>query len=166
MRDQDRDKSGRVDRLNFSSPHRFGIKNKNTGLTLSLIGFDAAARKITDATGGFSLIDDRGVEAATWHFASLLQHWNRKHAKAAYVPYTPRTSPRQQYHYADKVRLGEDTDFIRFLTALSEDKVFYDPGIKLEGISSPRPKAKHRSQFRIASSNLPDLYARMNIERL
>jgi hypothetical protein len=161
-----KDRSGRVDRLNFSSPHHYGIRNKSTGLTLTLTGFDPDSRRITDATGGFLLIDDKGREAASWHFASLIQHWNRKHAKAAYVPFIARSTRKRQYHYANKVKLGEDTDFIRFLTALAEDRVYYDPGIKLENISSKNPKAKHRSQFRIGSSNLPSLYARMTTEVL
>jgi hypothetical protein len=160
------DRSGRRDRLNFSSPHRYGIKNELTGLTLQIFGFDTESRKITNTNGSFSLVDSRGREAATWYFSSLLGHWNRKHAKAAYVPYQSRKEPHQQYRYADRVRVGEDTDFARFLTAIAENKVYYDPGIKLEQAFSARPRAKHRSQFRINSSNLAVLYNLMTTESL
>src|SRR5262249_45497057 len=34
------DKKGKLNRYNFSSPHRYGIPNKTTGLTLQFIGFD------------------------------------------------------------------------------------------------------------------------------
>jgi hypothetical protein len=49
------------------------------------MGYDIANNAIKDPPGGFSLVDDRGKEAATWHFA-LIEHWNKKHAKAATSP--------------------------------------------------------------------------------
>ena len=58
------------------------------------------------------------------------------------------------------MRLGEDTDFLRFLKAMADRKVYYDPGIKLEGASTVIPRVKRRSQFRIKSA-ISMLYARM-----
>lgn len=160
------DQSGIADRLNFSSPHRYGVRNEKTGLTLRFIGYDVAKNSITDPRGGFTLADDNGDEAATWHFAGLIEHWNRKHAKAAYVPYKARKEPAQEYSYGGLVRLAEDTDFLRFLKAMASHSVIYDPGIKLEGISSSRPTVKRRSQFRIRSADIADLYAHMNVQTL
>jgi hypothetical protein len=156
------DRSGKADRFNFSSPHRYGVRNTNTKLTLQFIGYDVATNKITDPAGGFTLADDKGNEAATWHFSGLLQHWNRKHAKAAYVPYQLRNDPGQQYAYGDRVRLGEDTDFLRFLKAMAAGLVIYDPGIKLEDATSVRPRLKRRSQFRIRSGEIGALYAHLD----
>lgn len=153
------DQSGIPDRLNFSSPHRYGVRNIKTGLTLQFIGYDITKNSITDPFGGFTLADDKGNEAATWHFAGLIQHWNRKHAKAAYVPYQMRKNPAQQYIYGDRVRLGVDTDFLRFLKSMAEAVVIYDPGIKLEDAGTGHPTLKRRSQFRIRSSDLGALYA-------
>lgn len=34
----------------------------------------------------------------------------------------------------------------------------YDPGIKMEGVSTTHPQIKRRSQFRIKSSQIPLLY--------
>ena len=158
------DMSGITDRLNFSSPHRYGLKNEKTGLTLQFIGYAPGANTF-EAGGGFSLMDDGGREAATWHFAGLIQHWNRKHTKAAYVPYLMRTAP-QQYNYGGTVRLGEDTDFLRFLRAMAERKVYYDPGIKLEGASTARPTVKRRSQFRIRSAEIGALYRTLTNQTL
>lgn len=153
------DQSGVPDRLNFSSPHRFGVKNSRTGLTLEFIGYDIPKNSITDPKGGFTLADDAGNEAATWHFAGLIEHWNRKHARAAYVPYLARAHPARQYSYGGVVRLGEETDFLLFLKAMAERIIFYDPGIKLEGVTSAHPTVKRRSQFRVKSADLAALYA-------
>lgn len=154
------DQSGIADRLNFSSPHRYGVRNEKTGLTLQFIGYDVGKNSITDPKGGFTLADDSGNEAATWHFAGLIEHWNKKHAKAAYVPYKARKDPAQQYSYGGLVRLAEDTDFLRFLKAMAERVVIYDPGIKLEGVASTKPVVKRRSQFRVRSGDIGVLYAK------
>jgi hypothetical protein len=102
---------------------------------------------------------DKGNEAATWHSLGLIQHWNRKHANAAYVPYRMRADPAQQYGYGDRVRLGIDTDLPRFLKAMAQAAVIYDPGIKLEAASTSHPILKRRSQFRIRSGELGALDA-------
>lgn len=155
------DQAGIPDRLNFSSPHRYNVRNEKTGLTLRFIGYDPQKNVITDPFGGFTLEDNRGNEAATWHFAGLIHHWNRKHAQAAYVPYKLRKEPGQEYIYGNFIRLGTDTDFLRFLKAMAETLVVYDPGIKLEGIGSSKPELKRRSQFRISSRSVGALYDNM-----
>ena len=45
------DQSGIADRLNFSSPHRYGLRNNKTGLTLKFIGYDPDRNRITDPKG-------------------------------------------------------------------------------------------------------------------
>lgn len=152
------DTKGRPDRLNFGGVHVIGQPHARTGLTMTLLGFDVTTGKITDPKGGFALIDGAGNEAATWHFAGLLQHWNKKHAKAAYVPYRQEIEEGRRYSYGDTVRLCENTDFTRFLKALGAGSVVYDPGIKVENASSSRPLTKRRSQFRMRSSDIPSLY--------
>lgn len=147
------------DRLNFSSPHRAGVRNEVTGLTLQLLGYDPKEERITDPHASFALHNDEGEIAAEWHYAGLLKHWNRKHAKAAYVPSLCQRGDPIHYRYGDRVRLGVETDFERFLAAVSSGAVWYDPGIKLELASSGEPRLKRRSQFRIRSANLVRLYA-------
>ncbi|ORJ61637.1 hypothetical protein B5V00_06165 [Geothermobacter hydrogeniphilus] len=153
-------RAGREDRLNFGGIHRAGVRHSRTGLTLSLIGFDPVEGKIHDATGGIALLSSTGEEAAIWHYADIMKHWNRKHAKAAYVPSIKRKTPDLCYQYGSVVRIGEGTDFLLYLKAMNEGQVYYDPGIKLENAST-KPKAKHRSQFRMKSAHLPSLYHRM-----
>ena len=58
--------------------------------------------------------------------------------------------------------MGERTDPLRLLSALASGKVYYDPGIKLEDATT-RPRVKRRSQFRIASKNLGELYESFKI---
>lgn len=152
------DKLGRADRLNFGGTHRSGERHATTGLTLMLAGYDAAAGKITNPTGSMALVDDTGAIAAEWSFASLVSIWNRKHAQAAYVPAEARSTIVRQYRYGSEVRLGEGTGIAKLLAAIAAGTVYYDPGIKLEGASTAKASVKRRSQFRIHSRNIKELY--------
>ncbi len=152
------DKSGRLDRLNFGGIHKSGIVNPTTHLELKLIGFDKKSGKIRDSNGKIALLDNRENEAASWSFSSLLLHWNRKHNKACYVPsLSVKNGKKRKYKYGNNVILGVGTDFQLFLLQMSLGNIYYDPGIKLEGIST-KPKIKKRSQFRIKSRFLHRLY--------
>lgn len=152
------DKNDKPDRLNFGGIHRAGERQVSTGLTMQLVGYDSQNEKITDANGAIALVSDADVVAAEWAFSGLLAHWSRKHTRAAYVPSMRRTEPHWQYAYGARVRLAQKTDGLRLLKALASGAVYYDPGIKLEQVSSPKPTAKKRSQFRVASKNIAELY--------
>lgn len=154
------DQRGREDRLNFGGRFKSGKREVRTGLTLTLSGYDSAKQTIVDATGSLALVNDDGVVAASWGFAGLLAHWSRKHSKAVYVPSMCRTTLAREYSYGHIVRLAEGTDSFRLLKALAAGDVYYDPGIKLERASTA-PAVKRRSQFRIASKNIPELYERV-----
>lgn len=154
------DKMGRDDRLNFGGVHTVGPFHRATGLTIVLQGYDADSRKIS-ADGGIALVSNSGELAAIWHFAELMTHWNRKHSRAVYVPSLMRKEPQQSYQYGSTVMLGEGSDFLLFLEAMSIGAVYYDPGIKLEGATSDSPRTKRRSQFRIRSRDLGVLYGKL-----
>ena len=159
------DQSGKVDRLNFGGKYVYGVPYHLTGVRLITTGFHPD-KGTMDGNGGISLLyGDEKVPAAEWKFSDLLRHWSRKHAKAVYVPSMCRKEPQLSYRFADLVRLGEGTDFLRFLRAVHDGVVFYDPGIKLE-CASTTPKVKRRSQFRILSGNLPCLYDKMTVQSL
>lgn len=152
------DKNGVPDRLNFGGIHKIGERHASTGLTMQLSGYVAGSKK-AEADGSLLLIDDQDNIAAEWKFTKLLEHWNRKHARAVYVPYTAeKMEDTTRYTYANHVSLGEGTDFSKLLNALSTGKVYYDPGIKLEQASTTHPKIKRRSQFRIHFNGLNTLY--------
>ena len=151
------DKMGRADRMNFGGIHKTGQKHQTTGLTLTLQGFDVESGKITHTDGSIALIGRNDIEAASWSFTSLLKHWNRKHAKASYVPSKHVEKPERQYSYGNNIILGVGTDFTLFLKQMALGRIYYDPGIKLENIST-KPSVKRRSQFRIKSLYLPQLY--------
>jgi hypothetical protein len=80
--------------------------------------------------------------------------------RAVYVPSLRREEPVWQYSYGPRVRLAEKTDSLRLLNAVASGTVYYDPGIKMENISTV-PKVKRRSQFRIASKNISALYEKV-----
>jgi hypothetical protein len=80
------DKHDKPDRLNFGGRHVVGQRCPPTGLTMQLVGFNAATGKITDANGEIALVSDADEVAASWSFKKILEHWAHKHAKAVYVP--------------------------------------------------------------------------------
>jgi hypothetical protein len=151
------DKTGREDRINFGGVHKAGHRHKLTNLEMQLIGFDSESGKIRNTNGRISLVDIKGNETASWSFSSMLLHWNRKHNQACYVPSLSETDNERQYKYGNNIILGTGTDFQLFLGQLSNGNIYYDPGIKMENAST-KPKIKKRSQFRIKSQHLPELY--------
>lgn len=160
------DKSGKPDRLNFGGVYACDRSfHHETGLRLELEGFNQESGKLTDFEGAIHLKDRDGENAASWAFKGLMQHWNRKHSLAAYVPSLFRTPP-PEYSYGPQALLCEQTDFLLFLRAVAAGLIYYDPGIKVEGVSTMKPKIKRRSQFRVGHRDLESLYQRSKIEKL
>jgi hypothetical protein len=152
------DKNNKPDRLNFGGRHFVGKRCPPTGLKMQLIGYDVTTGKITDANGEIALVSDANEVAASWSFKKILEHWAHKHAKAVYVPSKRQTEPKWQYAYGNKVRLAQGTDSLRLLKAFAAGAMYYDPGINLKNASTDKPKHKKRSQFRVASRNIGELY--------
>ncbi|MFZ4414733.1 MAG: MvaI/BcnI family restriction endonuclease, partial [Bacteroidales bacterium] len=151
------DRNGIEDRLNFGGIHKIGFKQHLTNLEMKLIGFDVESGKIRNTNGRIVLVDVHDNEAASWSFSSLLRHWNRKHNQACYVPSLSENENERQYKYGNNIILGTGTDFQLFLKQMANGNIYYDPGIKMENVST-KPKIKKRSQFRIKSLNLSSLY--------
>lgn len=160
------DRNGRPDRLNFGGVHKANIKHKSTDLTLRLTGFDNKEGKIRNVGGAIELVDVEGVIAASWSFASLLKHWNKKHKQACYVPSMSLKEPQRRYQYSQSILLGTGTDFQLFLKEMVENRIYYDPGIKMENASTDKPKTKRRSQFRMKSGDIRNLYHSSEIVNL
>lgn len=157
------DTRGRDDRLNFGGIYRaHQSAHARTGLRLVMDGFNADTGKYL-ATGAIQLLDNKDNVAAAWSFAKLMDHWKTKHAHAAFVPSQASQTGDRQYRYGRSIQLGEGAEFRLFLRAIHDRKVYYDPGIKLEGVSTTKPKPKKRSQFRVSSKDLPSLYVSSRI---
>jgi hypothetical protein len=162
------DKRGREARMNFGGIHKFDVKHSTTNLKMIIRGFDNSEGKITDTNGFIALLDKNAEIAASWSFVSLLKHWNTKHANACYVPSMNRKDQilypfsKQQYFYSNRIMLGNGTDFSLVLKQIASGNLYYDPGIKLElAIQGLRKQIiKRRSQFRIRSQHIPNLYRR------
>lgn len=153
------DVAGRADRINFGGIFRAGELSERTGLRLDLIGFDREQGRLTASNGCLALVDRHGIVAASWSFSGLLKHWTRKHAKAVYVPSQMMTEDgNRRYRFSRQVHLGAGTEFNHLLNGIAAGRVYYDPGLKVENASSPRPRVKRRSQFRIHFSRLSSLY--------
>jgi hypothetical protein len=151
------DKTGRENRINFGGIHKTGVRHSSTNLEMQLIGFDSASGKIRNTNGRIALVDTHNNEAASWSFSSMLLHWNRKHNQACYVPSLSDTTQDRKYKYGNNIIIGIGTDFQLFLKQMAIGNIYYDPGIKMEDIST-KPKIKKRSQFRIKSQHLKNLY--------
>lgn len=148
-----------IDRLNFGGVHRSGHVHQKTGLKLHLAGYSVSSPNKWDPKGAICLVDDREQVAASWAFSGLLEHWNRKHAQAVYVRSMVEKTPEWSYNFSNRIQLGINTSFNRFLASLACGDIYYDPGIKIEEASSGKRKIKRRSQFRVKSSNLDGLYS-------
>lgn len=154
------DKNEKQDRLNFGGVHKTGERHPATHLLMEIKGFDSETHRI-DVDGSIYLSDLRGNVAAEWSFAKLLEHWNKKHAQAAYVPYKKQMiKDRNYYSYNNMISLGEGTDFLKFIEAFYKQAIYYDPGIKMVGASVKNPEIKRRSQFRINFKKLSELYSK------
>lgn len=151
------DKTGRENRMNFGGIHKTGVRHQLTNLKMQLIGFDSETGKIRNTNGRIALVDTNNNEAASWSFSSMLLHWNRKHNQACYVPSQTVIEITRQYKYGNRVLLGIGTDFLLFLGQMAIGNIYYDPGIKMENVSI-KPLIKKRSQFRIKSQYLQNLY--------
>ena len=112
------DKSGKEDRINFGGVYAADRDfHPETGLMLRLAGYDAATGKITDLDGGIVLLDRDDNIAASWGFRGIIAHWNRKHAKAVYVPSLMQFPP-PEYSYGAVVQLCEGTDVLLLLSLI------------------------------------------------
>ncbi len=154
------DKGGVEDRVNFGGIYVNGAaQHADTKLALKLTGYDTKANKIEDLSGGLILVSDAGNIAAQWHFAHMIEHWNRKHAKAVYVPSETGENP-IRYRFSSSVNICEGTDFLLFIKAVSDGAVYLDPAVKMENASSQKPMIKRRNQFRIRHDAISQLYSK------
>ncbi|MCX6317574.1 MAG: MvaI/BcnI family restriction endonuclease [Bacteroidetes bacterium] len=149
-------------RKNFGGIYKSGILNTKTNLRLIVDGFDIDSQKIVNAAGGIYLLDSKENNAASWSFASILGHWNKKHAKASYVPCKTEKEPVRKYLFGNNVILGEGTDFNLFLSQLCSGNIYYDPAVKVF-YEDGKERDKRRSQFRIRSKDLIKLYHKSSV---
>lgn len=160
------DTKGAHDRMNFGGQFRIGVRERRTGLTMTMYGFDESIGRITDISGRIALLNDAGDEVSSWSFAKLLDRWTNKHAKAVYVPGEMRTLAGRSYRYGPSVLLGEGTYFELFLASLARGEIVYDPGLKLLNASSSEPTWKKRNQFRIKWKDIAGLYQKTTMRAL
>ncbi len=150
----------------FTGAHKVDKPTELAGTTLKLRGYNPDSPDKMAVDGAIYLVDALGEEIAVWDFSSLLTHWNRKHAFAAYVP-TERYSATNEYHYKSPILMGEQTDFSKYLQALARGMIVFDPGSKIYGLDSEKAgTVKARSQFRITVKDLSNLYTHFSAEDL
>lgn len=145
--------------LYFTGTHKVNTRQAKTGQLLTLEGFDSSKEKIINVDGGIYMTDKSDNASAIWTFPGLITHWGRKHANAVYVRYEISKTKPPQYRYKTPARLAVGTDFTRYLKAMHSGNVVYDPATKYTpATATTRGQVKARSQFRIASGKLKNLY--------
>lgn len=155
------DEKGRQGRTNYVATHRVGVPATRNNVTLELEGFDSRSNSIQDLSGKAILIAPDGCEIASWSFPHLLNSWNKKHRQAVYIPAIAKTErTKRSYWYHSIVRLGEGTNFKKFLIALADGSIFIEPGHKMVEKNGQVTSHK-RTQWRIKSPDLPPLYDHM-----
>lgn len=145
------------ERMDFNGIHKHGEKNKKTGLTIELVGFDRTKSKITNPNGGLHLLSTNGTLAAGWGFSKLIDHWKNKHSRTCFVSYTKIKAEIPEYQYGPSIRLAEGASLPNFLNSLYDKGIYYDPGINLKLVDS-KWKPKKRNQFRIKWKDLDNLF--------
>lgn len=126
-------------------------------LNLRLVGFTDSRH--FDPSGYIGLFDGKTDElAAGWSYLKLLEHWQRKHNRAAYVPYMRESINGETFvEFGPLVTLGISTNFGLFLQAFNDGKVIYDPGDKAALVDG-QWKPHSRSQFRINLKDITSIY--------
>lgn len=96
--------------------------------------------------------------AAGWSYLKLLEHWQRKHNRAAYVPYLrEKEDGKTTVEFGPLVTLGISTSFGLFLKAFQDGKAIYDLGDKIT-LKDGRWTPRSRSQFRINLNDISAIY--------
>lgn len=148
-----------IERYDFTTKdfNDIGQDDPTVAMELRVFGMDGDSYSMG---GSISLVDRiTGAIVAGWSFPKLLGHWQRKHDRAAYVPYRLLGS-KDDYcvEYGTDVLLGKDTDFGMFLNAFQEGKIIFDPAFHITKREDGSWQPKSRSQFRIALGNLDAIY--------
>jgi hypothetical protein len=154
------------DVIYFTGTHRAGVQSPTSGHTLAVCGFDSTSGKVTNVDGGIQLIAPDGGLSAEWTFGGLIEHWGRKHAAAAYIPYVKSAAKPPEYKYNSPILMGVGTEFALFLKSMIAGYVIYDPAPKLMNASTEKSTTKARSQFRMNVRDLHRLYLKFSAVNL
>ena len=126
-------------------------------LILDIEGYEPITREfaVEDDAVYLSLKDNATqVLISGWSMDKLLSSWNEKHAAACYVEYEKRRyrgsdpSYKWEYRYSGKALLGEGTDIWKYLRAVSEQIVYYDPAHDIAVGGKPRQRPQWRLEVK------------------
>lgn len=101
--------------------------------------------------------------AMGWRIPDLLDHWARKHERAAYVQYQKLAGPKE-FAYGPFIHLGQGIDFGWFWQALSNGSITIDPACNMPDGSTSFKKARY--QFRCSLVQLAALYPSVTVHDL
>ena len=156
--------SAKGNRYDFTGTHKADLPCKTSSLTMMLDGFDSETGKIFDPEGGLHVYDTLGELVAGWSFTDLMGLWRKKHNRTVFVPYEKRIEASTCFSYGPIVTTAEGADFNQFLDAISNQLVYYDPGVKMvleQQVAGDKWKPKKRNQIRINMKHLGSIFNRV-----
>jgi hypothetical protein len=143
-------------KLNFNGTHKYGIPNEKTGFILDIHGYSLDGGFLVDPVRvSIVLLDpDKKEVVAGWSLVKFLQHWNKKHESAVYVPAerrdcTSNIKYKWEYRYGRTVYKCNGVGIERLLNAIIKREVVYDPGDTNK--SGKQGKPKNRPQWRASN---------------
>lgn len=145
-------------RRDFTGKHSTGVECVTSKLTLRMEGFNPHSMEIVDPNGGLVLRDRNEKIVAGWTFNKIVTHWSRKHKQTAYVSYKKTGDGADVFFkFGPEVLLCRGNGLKKFLSALHNGALYYDPGVNQKLIAGLW-KSKKRNQFRVAWKNVGSLY--------
>ena len=161
-------------RVVFNGTFRYKKPNKKRGHFLDIGGFDPTSKEFSDAVDSIivCLINENIEEIISgWTFQKLLDGWSKKHMAACYVEYEKRSDSGDghgdEYRFTGRILICEQTTIFRYLNAIAENYIYYDPGHEITATGKPwvRPQWRIGVTKKIAQS-LGSLYERVQEEFL
>lgn len=138
----------------FNGQHKVGKLCRSTNAELAVIGYDPAAKEISDPVAfRVALVNPAGDVLATWSLSHLASSWSQKHAAAAYVLYTSRKSDQggiaiRELQYGPFAWVTAGTNVMRLIDGIAQGVVYFDPAHEITSVQT-----KNRPQWRISASN-------------
>lgn len=137
--------------------HRFNGKHNTlrayplSNLKLEILHWDAVHGVPTGKGNPDVILVDNDTReiAAGWTFTKLSASWSKKHAGGMYVQATRaqplRTAKPPRYSFGPEIHCGIGTSPLYLLKAISEGRIYLDPGDRVDSIG----QEKKRTQWRI-----------------
>ena len=136
-------------RIVFNGVFRYKKPNTNSKYFIDISGYEENTKEFDDILSSIIvclLNENFDGLVSGWSFQKLLDGWSKKHMSACYVEYQKKAyafdGHDAKYCFTGRVFICEQSTIFKYLNAIVENNVYYDPGheIKATGESKVRPQ--------------------------